>query len=80
MQMQCKLLVTLPAARIKPAPAAFAAMHLYTTLAFSSVMLCYQACNKQHICNANITICNAAMQDCCRCCMQLYKSCYYLPN
>ena len=51
-QMQCKLLVTLPAAGIKPAPAACAAVHHYTTPDFSSVMLCYKACNKQHICDA----------------------------
>ena len=51
-QMQCKLLVTLPAAGIETAPAACAAVHLYATPAFSSVMLCYKACNKQHICDA----------------------------
>ena len=30
-QMQCKLLATLPVAGIKPAPAAYAAVHHYTT-------------------------------------------------
>ena len=33
----------------QPAPTAYAAVHLYATPALSSVMLCYQACNKQHI-------------------------------
>ena len=43
--MQWKLLATLPVAGIEPAPAAYAAVHHCTTLAFSSVMLCFKACN-----------------------------------
>ena len=56
--------VTLPAAGVKPAPAACAAVHHYTTPVLSSVMLCYKACNKQHIYNATKTICSVAMQYC----------------
>ena len=65
--------VTLPAAGVKPAPAACATVHPYTTPAFSSTMQCYIACNKQHICDATQTISNAVMQNCYRCCMQLCK-------
>ena len=78
--MQFKLLITLPAAGIEPAPAACAAVHLYTTPAFSSVMLCYKVCIKQYIYNATKTICNAAMQHCYKHRMLLHKCYYYPPN
>ena len=52
MQMQCELHTTLPAAGIEPAPAAYAAVHRYTTPTLRSDMPCHKACNRQCISHA----------------------------
>ena len=49
--MQCKLLTTLPVAGIEPTPAAYAAVHHYTTPAFHIVIPCHKACNSQYQCS-----------------------------